>query len=86
MCVLQCRLKVFDHLPTYMVYSEVATKKLLGHGALETGSDKVFRTPMVSIYVLILVPSGIRVCLQKIQIRVLLFQRAISLELDGRDG
>ena len=36
---------------------------------------------MVSIYVLILVPSGIRVCLQKIQIRVLLFQRAISLEL-----
>ena len=39
--------------------------------------------PMVSIYVLIVIASGICVCLQKIQIRVLLFQLVISLELDG---
>ena len=51
------------------------------HNALEKCSDEVFRIPMVSIYVFILVSSGIQICLWKIQIWVLLFQLAIFLEL-----
>ena len=43
------------------------------HTALTKSSDQVFCTPKVSIYVLILVISGIQIYRRKIQIRVLIF-------------
>ena len=73
------------------IYHAPPFQYIFEHSALEKCSDKVFRTAMVSMYVLILLISGIQISLRKIQIWALLFQgvsrpELVPADLQGMNG